>query len=76
MMFNFVWGLSLLGLAAAAVGSAQEPFSFKTYDEGLFSPVEDLGLLSTTDYTSLRHPLFPAYNVRIKKSDFCDGTVR
>ena len=50
--------------------------TFDTYDAGLFTPVEDLGLLSTSDFTTLGHPLFPNYNVRIKKSDFCDGTVR
>lgn len=68
--------LSLLGLAASALGSVQETFSFKSYDDGLFSPLEDLSLLSTSDFTTLGHPLFPDYDVRIKKSDFCDGTVR
>ena len=49
---------------------------FAPYDAGLFTPVEDLGVLSTTEFTTLAHPAFPKYNVRIKKSDFCDGTVR
>ncbi|KAI0933476.1 hypothetical protein AcV5_005612 [Taiwanofungus camphoratus] len=47
----------------------------ETYDAELFTPLEDLSLLSTSEYTALRHPAFPNYNVRIKKSDFCDGTV-
>ncbi|TCD59953.1 hypothetical protein EIP91_011017, partial [Steccherinum ochraceum] len=43
---------------------------------GLFSPFEDLKLLSTSEFTTLGHPAFPKYSVRIKKStDFCDGTV-
>lgn len=66
----------LLTGASIATASAQGSFSFEHYDERLFTPVEDLGALSTTEFTSLRHPLFPSYNVRIKKSDFCDGTVR
>ena len=74
--------LLLLGLAvSSAVGVAQKPFSlganaFDNYDAGLFSPMEDLSLLSTQEFTTLGHPLFPNYNVRIKKSDFCDGSVR
>lgn len=51
-------------------------FSSDAYDAGLFAPLEDLGLLTTSEFTTLGHPTFPNYNVRIKKSDFCDGTVR
>ena len=73
--------VALLGLAALSSAFSQKPLSvgsssFESYDTGLFNPVEDLGLLSTADYTTLGHPLFPNYDVRIKKSDFCDGTVR
>jgi hypothetical protein len=48
------------------------------YDQlqGLFTPFESLSKLSLDSFTSLSHPLFPNYNVRIKKSDFCDGTVK
>lgn len=49
--------------------------TYDSYDAGLFTPVEDLNVLSTSDFTTLSHPAFPTYNVRIKKSDFCDGTV-
>ena len=49
---------------------------FASYDEGLFTPIEDLGLLSSSEFMVIGHPLFPDYNVRIKKSGFCDGTVR
>lgn len=82
MFSAFATGVALLGLAASSVVSAiQQPFAFgggkfQSYDAGLFSPLEDLGLLSTSEFTTLGHPAFPNYNVRIKKSDFCDGTVR
>ena len=72
----------LLGLVVSFVaGLGQKSFSlnaatFDAYDASLFSPLEDLSLLSTSEFTTLGHPLFPNYSVRIKKSDFCDGTVR
>ena len=51
--------------------------NFEPYDAGLFSPVENLGSLSTKEFTSLSHPVFPKYVVRIKKaSGFCDDTVK
>lgn len=31
---------------------------------------------SGDEYTSLTHPLFPEHGVRIKKTDFCDPTVK
>ncbi|KIP08636.1 hypothetical protein PHLGIDRAFT_126931 [Phlebiopsis gigantea 11061_1 CR5-6] len=77
----FTSSLLLLGLAvASAVGVAQKPIAvhtdaYSSYDAGLFRPMEDLSLLSTSGFTTLGHPLFPNYNVRIKKSEFCDGTV-
>ncbi|KAI0800559.1 serine carboxypeptidase, partial [Fomes fomentarius] len=46
------------------------------YDAGLFTPLEDLHALSATEHTTLQHPAFPAYGVRIKKSHFCDGQVQ
>jgi hypothetical protein len=72
--------LVLLGtfVFVAAASNSQQPFSFKNakYDDGLFTPFEDLHALSTSQFTTLGHPLFPNYNVRIKESDFCDGTVK
>lgn len=77
--------VAALVLVAGALGSGyvqaqsgrrlNEP---EPYDaQGLFAPYEDLHLLSTSEFTSLGHPAFPNYNVRIKKSaDFCDGTVK
>ena len=43
----------------------------RSYDHGLFTPIEDLSVLSETTFTTLRHPIFPKYSVRIKKSSFC-----
>ncbi|KAF9042259.1 serine carboxypeptidase [Panaeolus papilionaceus] len=49
----------------------------KVYDEGLFNPIGDFSVLSDTNFTTLRHPEFPKYGVRIKKSStFCDPTVK
>ncbi len=41
-----------------------------------FTPFEDLHALSMTEFTTLEHPLFPHYGVRIKESNFCDNTVK
>ncbi|KAH9849189.1 serine carboxypeptidase [Lenzites betulinus] len=49
---------------------------YASYDAGLFTPVSDLRSLSTSAYTTLTHPKFPKHSVRIKESQFCDGTVR
>ncbi|KAA1475365.1 alpha/beta-hydrolase [Dentipellis sp. KUC8613] len=75
----------LLGFATLATAYRQQPLSKPgpkhaawgggSYDEGLFNPVESLGVLSTSEFTTLSHPLFPKYSARIKKSDFCDTTV-
>ncbi|KAI0686213.1 serine carboxypeptidase [Earliella scabrosa] len=57
--------------------AAQQPFASSVpYDDGLFTPFENLHALSVSEYTTLRHPQFPAHSVRIKESRFCDGEVR
>ena len=71
-----VRALSVLSSAALAVANVQQPFASEGRDDGLLTPFGDLSLLSTSQYTTLGHPLFPDYNVRIKKSDFCDRSVR
>ncbi|KAJ7737094.1 Alpha/Beta hydrolase protein [Mycena metata] len=40
-----------------------------------FAPVGTLDALSHTAFTTLAHPEFPNYGVRIKKTDFCDEGV-
>ena len=76
-MFGSLALLASIAVAASA-SNVQQPFAFKgiSYDDGLFTPFEDLHALSTTEFTTLSHPLFPNYGVRIKESDFCDGTVK
>ena len=52
------------------------PLEFDPFDASLFTPVETLSVLSTEQFTTLAHPAFPKHSVRIKKSDWCDGSVR
>lgn len=70
--------LAFVHVVSASVQQAQFSFAtgFDSYDAGLFTPLEDLSLLSSSEFTTLGHPAFPKYEVRIKKSDFCDGTVK
>lgn len=82
-MFKLISRLCTLSLLASTVCAAvhgidslQTPLSLSNYDDEHFSPMGDLGVLSTSEFASLAHPLFPDYNVRIKRSNFCDGTVR
>ena len=58
------------------VKGSQQVFAASQYDAGLFTPFEDLHALSASAYTTLKHPTFPAYSVRIKESHFCDGDAR
>ncbi|KAH9487388.1 Carboxypeptidase Y-like protein A [Psilocybe cubensis] len=55
--------------------NAQTSFGHTNYADGLFTPVESLSSLSTSSFTTLGHPFFPRYSVRVKKSQFCDETV-
>ena len=41
-----------------------------------FKHVEDLSAVKSDEWTTLRHPVFPRYSVRIKQSRFCDTTVK
>ncbi|KZT24355.1 serine carboxypeptidase [Neolentinus lepideus HHB14362 ss-1] len=45
-----------------------------SFEAASFKPVGNLNALTDT-FTLLGHPAFPKYSVRIKQSDFCDGTV-
>ncbi|KAF8188264.1 serine carboxypeptidase [Mycena galopus ATCC 62051] len=76
-----IWALVLF---ATLVNASQTVLSgpylgiprVSAYDEGLFSPMEDMNALSETAFSVMSHPVFPNYNVRIKKSSFCDDTVK
>ncbi|CCM02038.1 uncharacterized protein FIBRA_04114 [Fibroporia radiculosa] len=81
--------LTVATFAVAAANAAQTRLSpppylnglsvngsvFEPYNTSSFVPLEDLSLLSITDFTTLRHPVFPQHSVRVKKSNFCDGSV-
>ncbi|KAJ7461392.1 serine carboxypeptidase, partial [Mycena galericulata] len=75
------WALILLHIFSVVSSASQTVFTtgvprVSVYDDGLFTPMEDMNALSETDFTVLGHPVFPNYNVRIKKSAFCDDTVK
>ncbi|KAH0831837.1 serine carboxypeptidase [Lanmaoa asiatica] len=83
----YLSGLGLLSLAVLSHASSQSVLGLKqpatyaqsahavSYDDGLFTPVEHLSALSVDSFTTFGHPYFPNHSIRIKKSDFCDGTV-
>jgi len=78
MLTHMIVGLTILCTVAVHAQHNAKQTGFRSssqYDDGLFSPVEDLAALSGTHFTTLKHPLFPNHGVRIKKSNFCDGTV-
>ncbi|THU81285.1 serine carboxypeptidase [Dendrothele bispora CBS 962.96] len=86
---GFVALLGLFSVASniAAAGSTQQPFQSHNGSgwnspvwsddgsNGLFTPLESLSVLKSDSFTTMQHPFFPKYSVRIKKSDFCDPTV-
>ncbi|KAF8870097.1 Alpha/Beta hydrolase protein [Infundibulicybe gibba] len=53
------------GLCLAIAGETQLPLTNHAH----------LGSLSESTFSTLKHPAFPHHSVRIKKTDFCDGTV-
>ncbi|KDQ49579.1 hypothetical protein JAAARDRAFT_200740 [Jaapia argillacea MUCL 33604] len=77
--FNFNTGSKSTGSSRqhglGRQGNAYGDFKLASYDDGMFTPVGSLNTLSTDSFTTLGHPAFPKYSVRVKKSDFCDGTV-
>ncbi|KJA20867.1 hypothetical protein HYPSUDRAFT_68192 [Hypholoma sublateritium FD-334 SS-4] len=66
-------------LSWTVLGNAQQKFlgNQRSYAEDLFTPLEDLSAVSQTGFTTLSHPEFPRYSLRLKEStDFCDNTVK
>lgn len=86
-MHSLLLSLALLGLAPV-VFAQQLPLvsssslatsrasAYDAYDDGLFTPFEDLKSLSDDQFTTFRHAFHPGYGVRLKKSHFCDETVK
>ncbi|KAJ7053949.1 serine carboxypeptidase [Mycena amicta] len=67
-MFFRISALALL----APVFASQATFYAPPAD---FAPVGALNVLSETAFTTLAHPAFHNYGVRVKKSHICDGGV-
>ncbi|KAK7008063.1 carboxypeptidase [Favolaschia claudopus] len=65
-----------LSRASQTILSQTGSSQYSAYDDGLFTPMEDLNALSETTFSVLSHPVFPNYAVRIKKTAFCDDTVK
>jgi len=76
---------SLLALVSLASCTLAQRFNVQD-PIGSFPGVPDLGrnvttmhlseLGSTDDFTTLVHPKFPGHQVRVKKTKFCDPTVK
>ncbi|KAJ3979316.1 Alpha/Beta hydrolase protein [Lentinula detonsa] len=75
--------LGLLALVSGALAS-QVPLTpalnvnasaSASWDSQFFTPLESLSYVKNSEFSTLNHPFFPKYSVRIKKSDFCDPTV-
>ncbi|KAJ3972647.1 serine carboxypeptidase-domain-containing protein, partial [Lentinula raphanica] len=45
------------------------------WEPQFFTPLESLSLVKDSTFSTLSHPFFPKYSVRIKKSGFCDPTL-
>lgn len=74
-------GAPVLGRAFDAARQAPIGAGFTSpgaaYDDGLFTPViESLSALREDRHTTLVHPAYPKHSVRVKKSTFCDASVK
>ncbi|KAF9007860.1 Alpha/Beta hydrolase protein [Cyathus striatus] len=78
--------ISLLGVATAKTirpeilqpsgrTTSLDQLPLSSYDDGLFTPLENPSTLSDVQFSVLQHPAFPKYQVRMKKTRFCDETV-
>jgi hypothetical protein len=66
-----IYGWTLVGAIQAFLST-----STNIRENSTFMPVGTLEVLSESAFTTLAHPAFPAYGVRLKKSQFCDGGVK
>lgn len=76
-----------LGLLQTALAGVQHAFSTAFVENDIASQTGVVGVeanvstlhlssVSSETYTVLSHPRFPYHQVRVKKSDFCDPTVK
>ncbi|KAJ7055889.1 serine carboxypeptidase [Mycena amicta] len=75
-MKSFLPLLTALVLLLSACGvQSQDQAFIHTPAVGNFHPLGSLSAVSSSGFSTLEHPAFPHHGVRIKKSDFCDGSV-
>ena len=75
------WFLSALLYFAVALGPLVQTGAQQTHLSGqrVVAGTSEVDLASITDvesYATLMHPRFPSHQVRVKKTDFCDPTVK
>jgi hypothetical protein len=86
MVFSKIWKL-LAFLAPVAVSTNtryQDPYRAGALNIASSlanlsfnnAPINHLSSIGDLEYTALTHPRFPNHRVRIKKSNFCDPTVK
>lgn len=77
-----VWAGVALGAVAGAqqvafgVGASMRPMDAASNLLGNVSTRSLASVTSQDAFVALTHPKFPAHQVRIKKSEFCDPTVK
>lgn len=77
-----VWLLALHWQVVAVAFEQQTPFEggfkYAPYDAGLVHTIEDIRGLSSSEYTTVSHPAYANYGIRIKQNgaSFCDDGVR
>ncbi|KAF5347055.1 hypothetical protein D9758_011617 [Tetrapyrgos nigripes] len=76
-LFGTAWGWNSSSNSMLLHDPIQSSYTTTSnhWHSNVFKPLEDLKLLSDSQFTSLSHPAFPSYGVRVKKSKFCDGGV-
>ncbi len=82
MKLGVLCGLFAIGASLTGVRALQKPFqdyAFQTPQLGQNDYNQTLhlsSLSSQSGFVPLRNPRFPAYQVRVKKTNFCDPTVK
>ncbi|KIK51960.1 hypothetical protein GYMLUDRAFT_50249 [Collybiopsis luxurians FD-317 M1] len=84
-MFARVLGILTTATLVLGVVSSQLPLASSSLNlntsrqswinSEFFTPLESLSYVKEAEFSTLKHPFFPRYSVRIKKSSFCDPTV-
>lgn len=56
--------------------AGETPWNDVAHVDAAVAEAPALSSLASSDFTTLWHPELPRYGVRIKKSHFCDGSVK